>query len=140
MRDDAVAGVVGEMLMLCIVIILAAVLSSNVSSLMPEFEDVPYATFIGKISGQNISIMHEGGEAIPLNKLRIIIDNGTIISCTFNASNLLCENMLNGKLDDVNRNNCWDFGEILEIYKNGERMKITIAHKRQILCKIFIGW
>jgi hypothetical protein len=131
-NDDAVSGIIGEMLLLCIVVVLAAVLSANINSLMPEFRDVPHATFMGK-SGQNFTIIHEGGEPVPLRDLRIIIDNGTVTSCDFNG-NPFC------RLNDTNNNNCWDFGEVLEIYGSGDRVKITIAHREKVLCRIFFGW
>jgi len=143
MNDIGVSEIVGEMLLLSIVVILAAVLSANVFGLLPSFEDIPYASFVG-VNESNITIIHEGGDPIPLNDLRIIIDNrSSIIQCDFNGSNLYCNKVKVGSLNDDNGNDHWDFGECLTIYKdrvNGEKIKITIAHRRQVLCKLFFGW
>ena len=142
MNDIGVSEIVGEMLLLSIVVILAAVLSANISGLLPSFEDIPYASFVGVNESNIINITHEGGDSIPLNDLRIVIDNGSsVIQCYFNGSNLSCnDGNVMGSLND-DGNNCWDFGECLTIYKdrvNGEKIKITIAHRRQVLCKLWV--
>ncbi|RLI75679.1 hypothetical protein DRO97_02695 [Archaeoglobales archaeon] len=139
MSDKAVSEIIGEMLLLAIVVILAAVLSANVSNLMPSFEDVPYATFVGKDNG-NFTITHEGGDPIPLNELRIVIDNGSVMSCTFNKSNLYFQDVLVGRLMG-NGNNYWEFGESLITYKSvvGDNVMITIAHEKLVLCKLYFG-
>lgn len=139
MSDKAVSEIIGEMLLLAIVVILAAVLSANVSNLMPSFEDVPYATFVGK-DNSNFTITHEGGGPIPLNELRIVIDNGSVMSCTFNNSNLYFQDVLVGRLMG-NGNNYWEFGESLITYKSvvGDSVMITIAHEKLVLCKLYFG-
>jgi len=140
MRDKGISEVVGEMLLLSLVVTLVAILSANVFGLLPSFEDVPYASFVG-MNGSNFTIIHEGGDSISLGELRIIIDNGSVIQCDFNGSDLYCNNVKVGSLSD-NDNDRWDFGECLTIYKdkvNG-KVKITIAHERQVLCKLFFGW
>ena len=140
MRDKGISEVVGEMLLLAMVVILVAVLSANVSNMMPSFEENPYATFVGSNGSNQIRIIHEGGEPIPLNKLRVIIDNGTVVaSCIFSGSDLFYGNELLGGLNDLNNNSCWDFGEVLKINRTG-KLRITIAHERRVLCKIFFGW
>lgn len=140
MNDRGISEIVGEMLLLSIVVTLVAILSSNILTVLPNFEEVPYARFNGiNVSNEeDFLIFHEGGDSIPLNDLRVIIDNGSSISCNFNGSDLYC-NGITGFLDDENENNCWDFGEALTIYKSkiGEKAKIVIAHRRQVLCKIF---
>ncbi len=143
MNDIGVSEIVGEMLLLSIVVILAAVLSANVFGLLPSFEDIPYASFVG-VNESNITIIHEGGDSIPLNDLRIIIDNrSSVIQCYFNGSNLYCNDEVTGNLSNDVNNSCWDFGERLTIYKDkvgGKKIKIIIAHRRQVLCKLFFGW
>ena len=139
--SKGVSEVVGEMLLLSLVVTLVAILSANVFGLLPSFEDVPYASFVG-VNGSNFTIVHEGGDSISLGELRIIIDNGSVIQCDFNGSDLYCNNVKVGSLSD-NNNDRWDFGECLTIYKDevdGEKIKITVAHERQVLCKLFFGW
>ncbi|RLI76998.1 hypothetical protein DRP07_12600 [Archaeoglobales archaeon] len=140
--DCAVSEIVGEMFLLVIAITLVAILSANIGNFIPAFEDVPYATFIGKnvSNSDNFTIIHEGGESLPLSGLRVIIDNGSVISCYFEGNNLVCGGIA-GQLRDLNLNNRWDFGEILEIYKKdvGNKISITIADERNVLCKIFLG-
>lgn len=140
MNDKGISEVVGEMLLLSLVVTLVAILSANVFGLLPSFEDVPYASFVG-VNGSNFTIVHEGGDSISLSELRIIIDNSSVIQCDFNGSDLYCNNVKVGSLSD-NGNLRWDFGECLTIYKDrvgGEKIKIIIAHERQVLCKLFFG-
>ena len=140
MSEEGISEIVGEMLLLSLVVTLVAILSANVSGLLPSFEDVPYASFIG-VNGSNLTILHEGGDSISLSELRIIIDNGSVTQCNFNGSDLYCNDVKVGILSD-DGNLRWDFGECLTIYKdkvNG-RVKITIAHERRVLCKLFFGW
>jgi len=140
MSEEGISEIVGEMLLLSLVVTLVAILSANISGLLPSFEDVPYASFIG-VNGSNLTILHEGGDSISLSELRIIIDNGSVIQCDFNGSDLYCNDVKVGNLGD-DGNLRWDFGECLTIYKdkvNG-KIKITMAHERQVLCKLFFGW
>ena len=140
MSEEGVSEIVGEMLLLSLVVALVAILSANISGLLPSFEDVPYASFIG-VNGSNLTILHEGGDSISLSELRIIVDNGSVIQCDFNGSDLYCNNVKVGSLSD-NNNDRWDFGECLTIYKDrvgDEKIKITIAHERQVLSKLFFG-
>lgn len=145
MNDKGISEIIGEMLLLSIVVTLVAVLSANVFGLLPSFEDIPYASFVGKVNEKSnlINITHEGGDSIPLNDLRIIIDNGSsVIQCHFNRSNLSCnDENVSGNLSD-DGNDHWEFGEVLMIDKSkiGEKVKIVIAHRGQVLCKLFFGW
>jgi len=139
--DKGVSEIVGEMLILSIVVILAAILSANILGLLPSFEDIPYASFVG-VNGSNLTIIHEGGDSIPLSELRIMIDDGSVIQCDFSGPDLYCNEAKVGSLGD-DGNDRWDFGECLTIYRDrigGEKIKITIAHERQVLCKLFFGW
>ncbi len=136
MDKKAVSEIVGEMLLLSVVVILVAILSANISGLIPKYDNIPYANFLG-IFDNNTTIIHEGGESIPLNSLRIILttQNGSIISCNFEGSDLYCNGTKLGSLNDQNGNNAWDFGEILTI--KGTVEKVVIAHEKGVLCEIF---
>ncbi len=138
--DEGVSEVVGELLLLAIVVVVMAVLSSNISTLIPSVEDAPYARFIGFNEG-NITILHEGGESLQLTDLRIVVEGNETTQCVFDGSMLVCDGNAAGELSD-DGNGCWDFGETLTIYGDavGNVSKVVIAHRRGVLCRLIFGW
>ncbi len=128
--EHAISEVLGEMLLLVIVVVLAAALSASMGNLIPNLKDVPYASFIGRINGDNYTIVHEGGDSINLADLKIVIDNGTITS--LDTSQIL------SAINDENENGYWDFGENLNISRTyGSSVTISIAADGQVLCRLF---
>lgn len=74
---DAVSPVVGVMLMLVVVIIIAAVVSAFSGELVNSESKTPQATIKATFSiSDGMTISHAGGEAIPLNNLIFITQNG----------------------------------------------------------------
>jgi len=129
--EQAVSEVLGEVLLLVIVVALATVLSASMGNLMPDLKDVPYASFIGRINGNNYTIVHEGGDSIDLTDLKIIIDNGSTITS-------LGVSQIQSILNDENGNGYWDFGERLNISRTyGSKVTVTIAVEKQVLCRLF---
>ncbi len=76
-NNDGVSPVVGVMLMLIIVIIIAAVVSAFSGGITESRSKIPQAniktTF--SVSG-GMTITHAGGDAIPINDLVFIVQNG----------------------------------------------------------------
>ena len=67
-KDDAVSSVVGEMLLLTIALILAAVFAVSAFSFLPgDREDV--VDIDAKIEGNNITFWHKGGDVIAEDRL-----------------------------------------------------------------------
>ena len=136
MNEKGVSEIVGERLLLSITLILVAVLASSISGRLPEYSDVPYANFLGKFESDVTVIVHEGGDSVSINDLRVIITKkGETISCNFEGYDLYCNGILIGKFEDQNGNYMWDFGEVLKI--NGTVERVVIAHEKNVLCKIF---
>lgn len=138
MDEKAVSGLVGEMLLLSLVIVLIAVLASNVFGLLPSFEETRYASFNG-IREENITIIHEGGDPIPLFGLRIVImgENGTK-DCEIIESKLLCANE---EFGEFSGGDMWRLGDSLLIYgeRLSKRVQILIVNEKQVLCKMSFG-
>ena len=76
---DAVSPVVGEMLVLTMVLILAAVFSSSLSGFIPDDrpESVNLAIYgIYNVSKDiNVTIWHKGGDPLPLSDIRVIFSD-----------------------------------------------------------------
>jgi len=83
-RDDrAVSPVIGEILMVAVVVILAAIMATYVFEMAP-MGVAPQASIRGSVeqfSGYNvIKLEHQGGEEIPLTSASIrVIVNGTTV-------------------------------------------------------------
>jgi hypothetical protein len=83
-RDDAVSGIVGEMLMLAIVLILVAVFAANAGNFLPPPRD-PSVTIVPDSvsydSYMDIVLYHKGGDWIKTSDLTVILtdeDTGSV--------------------------------------------------------------
>ncbi len=78
--DDAVSPVVGEMLVLTMVLILAAVFSSSLSGFIPE--DRPQSVDLAIYGDysfadeRNVTIWHKGGDPVHITDIRVIFSGG----------------------------------------------------------------
>jgi FlaG/FlaF family flagellin (archaellin) len=76
-NSRAVSGVVGEMLMIGIVLILAAVFTSQLPNYLPS-ERSPTVTIrmsTGTYGNDTITFWHKGGDWVKVNTLKIIISD-----------------------------------------------------------------
>lgn len=109
-KDDAVSNVIGEMLLLAIALVLAAVFAASAFSFLPgEDEDaVDISVNITKVDDNNFSISfyHKGGDWIRKDDLRCSIYRGT------DSINTVFVNLTNS---DGVRVSVFDLGCCLEI-------------------------
>ena len=75
--ETAVSAVVGVMLMLTVTIIIAAVISAYAGGLGGTKEKASQVTFTASVSQPYISFDHMGGDAVSLDDVRIVLDQGT---------------------------------------------------------------
>lgn len=78
-NEEAVSPVIGVILMVAITVILAAVIAAFVFGMGPPVL-APQASLqlsSASASTKNITITHSGGDAIDLNKVKAIIEQGT---------------------------------------------------------------
>ncbi|ABS56898.1 Protein of unknown function DUF1628 [Methanoregula boonei 6A8] len=76
-RIQAVSEVVGEMLMIALVLILAAVFTSQLPNYLPS-ERSPSVTIMmsdGTYGPGNITFWHKGGDWVKVNALKVIISD-----------------------------------------------------------------
>ncbi|MFA5296212.1 MAG: type IV pilin N-terminal domain-containing protein [Methanoregulaceae archaeon] len=72
-RDDAVSGLVGEMLMLTLVLILMAVFAATASNYLPPPRD-PSVTILQEVNDMAIILHHRGGDAVPGSGLLVTVE------------------------------------------------------------------
>ncbi|MGC9435801.1 MAG: type IV pilin N-terminal domain-containing protein [Methanomicrobiales archaeon] len=75
----AVSPVIGEMLMLSMVLILIAVASSSVFSLLPA-ERSPSVTIMLTNTTDNLTLWHKGGDWIDRTDISVLVMNETAVS------------------------------------------------------------
>jgi len=74
-KDEAVSSVVGEMLLLVITVVLAAVFGVAAMNLLPsERDDV--ADICADFSGGNITLYHKGGDSLAASELKVGVYRG----------------------------------------------------------------
>ncbi len=75
-RADAVSEVVGEMLMLAMVLLLLAVLSSTLGNFLPVDRD-PSVTMLVSSNNSAVTLWHKGGDWVKTTDMIVIIGNET---------------------------------------------------------------
>jgi len=76
-NSRAVSGVVGEMLMIGIVLILAAVFTSQLPNYLPSERSPTVTIMMSNDTSGNITLWHKGGDWVKISMLKIIVSNQT---------------------------------------------------------------
>ena len=76
-RNKAVSEVVGEMLMIGIVLVLAAVLTSQLSNYIPSERSPTVTIMMSNDTSGNVTLWHKGGDWVKVNDLKVIVSNQT---------------------------------------------------------------
>ena len=76
-NSRAVSGVVGEMLMIGIVLVLAAVFTSQLPNYLPSERSPTVTIMMSNDTGGNVTLWHKGGDWVKVNTLKVIISNQT---------------------------------------------------------------
>lgn len=76
-RNQAVSEVVGEMLMIGIVLILAAVFTSQLPNYLPSERSPTVTIMMNNDTFGNVFFWHKGGDWVKVSDLRVVISNQT---------------------------------------------------------------
>ncbi len=76
MRDGAVSGVVGEMLMISLVLLLVTVFAASLGNCLPT-ERAPTVTAMMTNATDTVTLYHKGGDWVKATDLEIIVSNAT---------------------------------------------------------------
>lgn len=118
--ENGVSPIIGEMLMLSLVLILAALFAVSASQYIPEdrepslnviMEDYPLDPDTVEATGNyNVTLWHKGGDTVPKQDIKIIFSNES------NTASLYSENF------SINDNTSVNFmpGDKMEIDTGGE--------------------
>ena len=104
----AVSPVIGVILMVAITVILAAVIGTFVLGLGESVQSTPQAKFAFDYQNSNVTITHEGGDAISSEELNVTAtstfeyDDGTGLNGTLTASKSFEEMGINGEVSAGN--------------------------------------
>lgn len=78
-RDRAVAPVVGIALLIAITVILAAVVGAVILGIGVGPAEAPQTTLSFDSDGDDVYLIHDGGEPLPADEVRIVYENGTVV-------------------------------------------------------------
>jgi len=130
-NDTAVSEIVGEMLMLTIVLILLAVLSSSVSMYLPPPRD-PGVTIRmnSSLHDGNVTLYHKGGDTLKTSEITVIVEKGTdtrrySIHDTVNMTVIGYSGTINPPL--------FDLGDSLEVSGIGNGVTISLSTSRAVI-------
>ncbi len=76
-RNQAVSEVVGEMLMIGLVLILAAVFTSQLPNYLPSERSPTVTIMMSNDTLGNVTLWHKGGDWVKVDTLKVIISNQT---------------------------------------------------------------
>ena len=76
MNNEAVSGVVGEMLMISLVLLLVAIFAVSLNNCLPT-ERAPTVTVMITNTTENITLYHKGGDWVQASDLEVIVSNFT---------------------------------------------------------------
>jgi FlaG/FlaF family flagellin (archaellin) len=74
-RNQAVSEVVGEMLMIGLVLILAAVFTSQLPNYLPSERSPTVTIMMSNDTQGNVTLWHKGGDWVKENTLKVVISN-----------------------------------------------------------------
>ena len=74
-NNQAVSEVVGEMLMIGIVLILAAVFTSQLPNYLPSERSPSVTIMMSNEPTGNVTFWHKGGDWVKVNTIRVVISN-----------------------------------------------------------------
>jgi len=72
-----VSGVVGEMLMIGIVLVLAAVFTAQLPNYLPSERSPTVTIMMSNDTSGNVTLWHKGGDWVKISDLKVIIKNPT---------------------------------------------------------------
>jgi FlaG/FlaF family flagellin (archaellin) len=72
-NSRAVSGVVGEMLMIGIVLVLAAVFTSQLPNYLPSERSPSVTIMMSNDTSGNVTLWHKGGDWVKVSTLKVII-------------------------------------------------------------------
>ena len=77
-NSRAVSGVVGEMLMIGIVLVLAAVFTAQLPNYLPSERSPTVTIMMSNDTLGNVTLWHKGGDWVKINTLKVIVSNQDI--------------------------------------------------------------
>jgi FlaG/FlaF family flagellin (archaellin) len=85
-NSRAVSGVVGEMLMIGIVLVLAAVFTSQLPNYLPSERSPTVTIMMSNDTSGNVTLWHKGGDWVKVSTLKVIITTPGINSGRYTSA------------------------------------------------------
>ena len=115
--ERAVSDVVGNILMVAITVIMAAVVAGAIFGMKPP-ADVPHVSYEIEINGTNLNLIHMGGQQVRVSDLK------------FMASGV---EVLNTTNSEINNTGIWKIGTTITLNTNDSNLMIVHLPSRELL-------
>ena len=110
LNDRAVSDVVGNLLMVSITVVMAAIVAVAIFGMKPP-ADVPHVSYKIQINGTNYDLMHMGGEQVQVSDLKFMSGGGEVFITTDSQ---------------INNTGIWKIGKTITL--NTTNSDIMIVH------------
>ena len=115
--ERAVSDVVGNILMVAITVIMAAVVAGAIFGMKPP-ADVPHVSYEIEINGTNLNLIHMGGQQVRVSDLK------------FMASGV---EVLNTTNSEINNTGIWKIGTTITLNTNNSDLMIVHLPSRELI-------
>lgn len=115
--ERGVSDVVGNILMVAITVIMAAIIAGAIFGMKPP-ADVPHVSYKIEINGMNLSLSHMGGEQVKVSDLKFMASGKE----AFNTTD-----------SEINNTGIWKIGTTITLNTNNSDLMIVHLPSKELL-------
>jgi flagellin-like protein len=115
--ERGVSDVVGNILMVAITVIMAAIIAGAIFGMEPP-ADVPHVSYKIEINGMNLNLSHMGGEQVKVSDLKFMVDGVE----TFNTTD-----------SEINNTEIWKIGKTITLNTSNSDLMIVHLPSKELL-------
>ena len=115
--EGAVSDVVGNILMVAITVIMAAIIAGAIFGMKPP-ADVPHVSYTITIDGANLDLNHMGGEPIKVSELKFMAGGVEAINTTDS---------------EINSTGIWKIGTTITLDTNNSDLMIVHLPSKELI-------
>ena len=115
--ESAVSDVVGNILMVAITVIMAAIVAGAIFGMKPP-ADVPHVSYEIEINGTNLNLIHMGGQQVKVSDLKFMAEG---------------EEYFNTTDSQINNTGIWKIGTTITLNTNNSDLMIVHLPSKELL-------
>lgn len=115
--ENAVSDVVGNILMVAITVIMAAIIAGAIFGMKPP-ADVPHVSYEIEINGTNLNLIHMGGQQVKVSDLKFMASGVEAFNTTYS---------------EINNTGIWKIGTTITLNTNNSDLMIVHLPSKELL-------